>query len=467
MNALPMDTSALAHIGRYFRTTGLGDVIDFERRSQFDRFEPWLRAPTRLSGEAADLYRMLHSGQAIPLSNTPLSKPDLDALEAQGFVAIDQGLVVRRRWKLTHFRDLYCVADAGDTGPSNVYVGDDSFIFSQSLLSLPRGCNGLDIGSGSGISTVALAQRCASVTGIDIVEACEDAGHVTAALNGCADRTHFHTGTIETYSPKTPFDIVIGNPPGVPVPRELNYGVAGRGGDNGLDMVMSFLQVGAALCRKDGVLAMRFQSLARGDEILAHSAILRLAQARNWDARLVVDIHVPVEVRTALTARNALALNLHLTEAEILGLLDRHMDGLSVTDYTSSLLFVRFRGSGRFSVQSIHNTVRLDTRIRPTVPRQQLKAGDVSAALAGFLAFMGNAPGILWRICDPPDVGHMVATFATICAAICASSTPREALDALYPDALRGTRIGSRGVIIPFLLAVEALLGAGVIANEG
>ena len=61
MSASHLDVEALSKVGRYFRQVGLDDVIEFERRNQSDRYEPWLDTRTQLSGEAADLYRILHS----------------------------------------------------------------------------------------------------------------------------------------------------------------------------------------------------------------------------------------------------------------------------------------------------------------------------------------------------------------------------------------------------------------------
>jgi hypothetical protein len=144
------------------------------------------------------------------------------------------------------------------------------------------------------------------------------------------------------------------------------------------------------------------------------------------------------------------------------------MDGLGATDYTSSLMFAQMNGSGGVSVQSMHNSVRLDTRIRSLSSPQRLDAGN-SAALARFLALIGNAPGILWRISDPLDVGNMVAMFPKVYSAISASRTPREALDSLYliQAPLVAPVSSIAGESSQSFFVVEALLGAGMIAIEG
>jgi methylase of polypeptide subunit release factors len=466
MSASHPDIDALSKVGRYFRQVGLDDVIEFERRNQSDRYEPWLETRTQLSGEAADLYRILHSGESIRLSDSKVAASAIDALAGLNLLEINVDVIARGKWKLTHFRDLFCVADVEVNRPSAVYVGDDSFIFADFLASLPSAEVGLDIGSGSGISTAAMAKTCRLVTGIDLVNACVDAGNITASLNGCHGRARFHSATLEEYCPEKFFDVVAANPPGVPIPRNLNYGVAGHGGESGLDLVMSFLNASVAFCKRDGTLAMRFQSLARSDEILAHSAILALARAKHWDLRLIVDIRIPVEVRSALTARNALALNPQLTEGDILGLLDAHMRRIGATAYTSTLLLARLNGAGRTSIQAVHNALQLDTRLRPAGGRGHMDDADVALVLSHLVSLLGNAPGISWRICNSEGLAAVLSDFGNLCRVIYRSESVREALQLLWPDAISGSSISSRGRIIPALLAAESLIRAGYLCAE-
>ena len=311
-----------------------------------------------------------------------------------------------------------------------------------------------------------MAKTCDLVTGIDVVNECVDAGNITASLNGCHDRVCFRSARLEEYCPEKPFDVVAANPPGVPIPANLNYGVAGHGGESGLDLVMSFLNAGVAFCKRDGTLTMRFQSLACGEEILAHSAILEFARAKHWDLRLIVDICIPVEVRTALTARNALALNPQCTEGDILGLLDAHMHRIGATAYTSTLLLARLSGSGRTAIQAVHNAVQLDTRLRPANGRGRMDDADVALALAHLVSLLGNAPGISWRICNSEGLTAVLSDFSNVCRVIYRSESVREALQLLWPDAIFGSNIRSRGRIIPALLAAESLIRAGYLCAE-
>jgi predicted RNA methylase len=452
-------------IGRYFRAAGLGAVIDFERRNQADRYQPWLGGPTRLAGEGADLYRLLHCGEALRPGHCQIASGRFDALRSAELCSAAGPVIGRAKWKVSHFRDLFCVADSPADGASAVYVGDDSFIFADFVGTLPRAERGLDLGSGSGISTAALARNCSHVTGIDIAPECEDAGYLTAALNGCADRASFHGAALDAYRPQRRFDIVVANPPGVPIPKGLEYGLAGRGGDDGLELVLSFLDAATRFCKPDGLVAMRFQSLALGEEILAHSRIGALTRSRGWDTRLIVDICVPVEVRSALTAQNALPLNPTLGEAEILRRLDSHVRRLGATSYTSTLMLVHLAGRGRTTVQKTVNSVQLDTKLAPA-GKQALTVGEVAAVQARFACLLGNAAGIMWRICSTDDIAWLLADIDRICRTVHRSDTVREALHLLWPDALAGPSIRERGKIIPTLLVAEALVGGGYVRAE-
>ncbi|SFH80060.1 Methyltransferase small domain-containing protein [Bradyrhizobium sp. Gha] len=449
-------------LGRYLRAAGLGDAIDFERRMQFDRFEPWMSGVSMQEGAAASLYETLHCGRTSRSTDIPASQRS--ALSECKLAQFSDGEMLPGRWRLSHFRNLFCASDAALERASQVYVGDDSLLFSRFLLSLPRADRGLDIGSGSGLSTVALAQNCGSVVGIDVVAECSEAGYLTAGLNGLDSRCSFLASAVEQFTPQARFDTVVGNPPGVPVPAGIAYSPAGNGGDDGTVNVLRFLEAGAELCRADGLLAMRFQSVGSAREILAIRRIADIARARSWDVEFFTDIFVPIEVRTALTVRNAQSLNPGLPKDELLARLDREMKRLGATTYSSSLMRVRLGGSGQVTSQALHTGLSLDARIRGR--RSPLARSDIDRTLQKFIMAIGNMPGIYWRLADWTELTKMIQEFATICQSIVGSESPREALARVYPLSLTGPYVRPRALSIPFLAAVKSLCLTGIIELE-
>ena len=459
-----IDTQAINKLGHFFRRIGLGLYLDYQRRNQPDVYEPWQNQPVNATSAVSDLYRLVHLGTPVSLEQTSLSRGEIQLLLSAGFASESGDFLQPANWRVTHFRDIFCVSEYGKPGGSDVYIGDDSLLFSDFLHRLPEAGSGLDIGFGSGISSIALAKSCASVVGVDIAAECVDAGYVSAALNGSDSRIRFLASAIEDYRPHENFDVVVGNPPGVPVPESLNYSLAGNGGEDGLNVIRRFLESSLDYCRDDGTIAMRFQSIAADHNIKAHSEIEALAKAHQWDVEMFVDISIPAEVRSALSTKNALPLNPQLNESQLLAVFDQHMSAIGATEYTSTLMQINRRGNGTINRQPIHTSIRLDTKIQPAVRDSALDEARLNQVQARFQGLIGNAPGILWRIAAPEDIARLSKNFGTIRRALMESRTPRDALRLVEPEAVAANHLRARGVIIPVLLAAEALQSHGLIS---
>ncbi len=74
----------------------------------------------------------------------------------------------------------------------------------------------LDIGTGTGVIALMLAQRASESVTIDAVEI-EDQAYADAQENIAAspwhDRIHLHHSAIQNFSPSTKFDLIVSNPP--------------------------------------------------------------------------------------------------------------------------------------------------------------------------------------------------------------------------------------------------------------
>jgi len=462
---IDISTKTLKVVGSYFRHVGLGRLIDHERRNKLNAFEPWMRESTISSGEASEFFSINHVGRRTRANKTQIETSRLKTLIALGFLDENEGELVQGRWRTTHHQGLFCVSDIDPVGSSNVYIGDDSLLFSEFVRSLPKSRLGLDMGSGSGISSVALAATCERVIGFDVVAECETAGRITAALNYCDDRVGFTTSSIEAYSPSTRFNVVIGNPPGVPVPPDITYSVAGNGGSDGLHLVRLFLSSATEWCQAEGTIAMRFQSVQDGDGITAYRLISALAKKYRWDVSLVTDIVVPIEVRSALTMSNAAKLNPHISLIDLASKIDKHMVNIGARSYTSTLMTINISGNGRVITQALHNRVTLDTRIFRSKCEFSLDT-MVKQTYCAFLSLIGNAPGIFWVLGGLDEVAMVSRDRMRICSLLLASETPRQALDLIYPEALNSIEPRTRSIIIPYLIMAEAMLQTGLILER-
>ncbi|MEV4640395.1 methyltransferase [Actinoplanes sp. NPDC049548] len=184
-------------------------------------------------------YDLFHRAFALGL---PVTTAELDglgpALEACG-LAQRKDDEWRCGYRIARMADDFLVTDPP------AYSGRDRVLYlsdNESLLlarTLPR-CDGLrvlDLGSGSGVQAVAARRRGArSVTSIDISPRAVAMTRFNLALNGLPDDDVQLTGLTE-HAPAEPYDVLINNPPFVPVPPDTAFMTSGAGGVDGLDFV--------------------------------------------------------------------------------------------------------------------------------------------------------------------------------------------------------------------------------------
>ncbi len=97
-------------------------------------------------------------------------------------------------------------------------VGTDGVLLGAwAALGCKAPCRVLDIGSGSGLISLMLAQRfaTATVTGIDIDQSAIEQSRVNFADSPFADRLHAHCISLQAYGTeaRTTFDLIVSNPP--------------------------------------------------------------------------------------------------------------------------------------------------------------------------------------------------------------------------------------------------------------
>ncbi|MER5362967.1 methyltransferase [Streptomyces sp. NPDC002785] len=384
-----MKESSQPGTGEYGRPAGaapgwarLGEVLrglDWALRTETYRLtagrglEPWLQ-----EGAADDpLFHLLHLG-----ASSVAPPPELAAaLAASGLLADrdDAEQAGTHRTKdhyFTAFRGLLTVADRHDRpARSGVYLGEDGLTFTDRLLSVHAGGTALDIGSGSGLTTSALAARGLHTTAIDISPACVAATAATAALNGLAHRVEAVTAdATAALEGSGRYDFIASNPPGVVVPDSLAYGPGGNGGPDGLDVVRAVTANAPRMLRDGGVLLMRFESA--GDERGPAALAEIFDHAGDSSVLVTVQASLPMRTRSGLTALRAAAHNPGLSAAELLRRLDAHTDALGACRFYTSFLLLRRDGRARREVRDLSGV--LPGRTRGGANRPEPPAEDAS-----------------------------------------------------------------------------------------
>ncbi|MBU6409423.1 MAG: peptide chain release factor N(5)-glutamine methyltransferase [Verrucomicrobia bacterium] len=162
------------------------------------------------------------------------------------------------------------------------------------LLSLGRPALALDVGTGSGCLSVALAAKCpnAKITATDAAAAALALARENAKKNGMEERIDFFEGDGFAALPdgKT-FDLIVSNPPYVPSDeigrlepevRDFDPRAALDGGADGLDFYRKFAAQAAIILKPSGKFMVEF-----GDGQAA--AVRAIFEAEKWIVEAVKD----------------------------------------------------------------------------------------------------------------------------------------------------------------------------------
>ncbi|MFM9441193.1 methyltransferase [Streptomyces acidiscabies] len=151
-----------------------------------------------------------------------------------------------------------------DTGSYAPWVGTDSMTLSR-LVAARRGArSALDLGCGTGILGLSAARNGAEVLSVDVNPECTAAATLNAHINGLGDRLTAVEGDIMSLSLDSRFDLVVSNPPCLPLRRGSLGWLAGEAGLDGLEFFWELLRQVPGLLTQEGEALL--QAAAYGDE---------------------------------------------------------------------------------------------------------------------------------------------------------------------------------------------------------
>ncbi|MBB5122266.1 methyltransferase domain-containing protein [Streptomyces eurocidicus] len=454
-----MTTPDPGPVTELLRRTAFADRVEHARRRSELPWAPWPPAAAAPSGDTgAALWNLLHRGRR------PDHRPDPALVSRLAALGLSDASGAPGRWEATAFRGLLAVRDRAPGGSGDVYIGEDSLRFVDTILRARPTGRALDVGCGSGITTCALALGCAEVTGADLQRECVDATALSAALNGLGDRVRtWHGDFFRDYAPDAPLNCVVANLPYVPVPPGLGYSPAGNGGPDGLDLNRRLLRRAAGLLDPaDGLLVTRFQSLGDASGPLLLPDIEAFAKEAGHDVTVVADGRTVPEVRAALTALLALRHNPELSADEVLATVDAHMRRFGQPHYFACGMVSRSGGTGVVTFTDLSGPLTLDDTL---TAGRGAPAGATAAALRLYRGRALDLPDGFWELGTAEDVAaperRLPALLGAVADAGPAGITGRDLAAAVFADRFEADPLRSRALL------VTTELMAGCLTDEG
>ncbi|MEV6600449.1 50S ribosomal protein L11 methyltransferase [Actinoplanes sp. NPDC051346] len=448
-------------VATLLRDASFAEQIEYRRRRARSAYEPFCpRSGAALAG-AADrdrLVDLLHDAAPVPDG----FDPSLSRVLAEAGLIEDSA---PGRWELTAFRGVIAARDRA--GGGQVYIGEDSLRFVDTILdAAPRGL-ALDVGAGSGITACALARSADRVISVDVVAEAVRATTLSAALNGVTDRVRPTLGRFQEIELPRRLNCIAANLPYVPVPDGFAYSPAGNGGPDGLALIRTLLeQAPEMLDPRDGTLVMRFQSLGDENDLLLLPDLRRFATQTGFDVTVTVDGRVPYEVRAALTALLAEARNPDRDRAQLLQATTAHLRSFGLSSFLACGLVARSGGTGEVNVVHLRPASVLD---RHLVPARRLP--DVLAARneigADYWRAARDLPDGFGELGDVQHVRAPIDRIDEFVGALADGFTVRAAADRVFADLVAVDPLRSRALLVTAELLAEQLLHAGLVTLSG
>lgn len=201
----------------------------------------------KLAGFYRLLFTLLWQGHAADdqVVRTSIEPRVFDALVASGLL-VQEG----QTWRtpgvaVVYVEGLYLVVAIPPTYPTArwtkqpIYIGPDSQYLVGALPARMRGKRVLDICAGSGVQGLScLARGAVSVVALERNPATAAVARFNAHLNGFGSEfSVVESDLFERLPHGSMFDLVVSNPPFMPVMETLPYPICGAGGDDGTTLL--------------------------------------------------------------------------------------------------------------------------------------------------------------------------------------------------------------------------------------
>ena len=238
---------------------------------------------------------------------------------------------------------------------ADVYMGPDSYTLINALAArahqLPTSGDALDLCCGSGIAGMSTLPWRPGLqwTGIDLSPGTVATANFNAMLNGY-DQSYraVQSNLFEAVSGRT-FDLVVANPPFIPVPDGISYPIYGAGGSDGRLVLAPLLRALPKHLTPSGRAIIYGEGLSTEGRLLIEPD-MDVLRDQGWDVRVTIFSEVTIE-RALYTLGHMLARMKPPRLPEIVHWRDLFRQ-LHVDRYVKFIIDVQ-RGSGECSVSRV------------------------------------------------------------------------------------------------------------------
>lgn len=171
---------------------------------------------------------------------------------------------------------------------ASVYIGPDSLTLAAALVNIPAGGRGLDLCTGSGIQAIMLTNRCDQVAAVELNTEAVGMAAFNAALNGVDQRVSIHHGSLYDAAPDGLYNMIVSNPPFLPVPAGVHFPMCGNGGEDGLDILTPLLNGLPARLAEPGMALIYAEGVGDSEGPFVRHQLHELSQREELAVEIVI-----------------------------------------------------------------------------------------------------------------------------------------------------------------------------------
>lgn len=273
-------------------------------------FNPWqteevLRSNLKGIPENLDmLFKFLLLGDKFPKSTLDTTFDNIATIclglniaeESEGFVRLNNYSLISYQGNYFFANTLFSYKQCKNEN-ADVYIGIDTYRLTNILPKNIKG-NVLDLCSGSGIQGIMSSYSNNSVDLIEYNKAVVPITKLNIILNDVEDCVNvFHSDLYSEVSNKS-YDLIISNPPFIPVPENIEYPICGDGGEDGLFLINKIIKGFDRHLNNKGKAIIIGECLgdSNGNTLLFDN-IAKLLNGQ-YTVKLILDDVIPVEIQT-------------------------------------------------------------------------------------------------------------------------------------------------------------------------
>lgn len=186
---------------------------------------------------------------------------------------------------------------------SKPYIGMDTYWLSRLIVNQVKG-NVLDLCTGSGIQAILAAKSGARVIAVDIDQEAFGWAQFNVYLNDVNEKIELRLGNLySVIDDSIEFDFILSNPPFIPIPKSIDFPIAGDGGEDGRDLVRQIFHGYEKYLKIDGKAIMIGQGIGNNNSVFLSKDLKRILSDMN--VKVCYSSRIPIELQAESFAKLA------------------------------------------------------------------------------------------------------------------------------------------------------------------